>query len=35
VLAIWNVHNVAYIILCFFITRALFATTGKYAATGN
>jgi hypothetical protein len=28
---IWNVHNVAYIILCLFITRALYATTGKYA----
>lgn len=28
---IWNVHNVAYIILCLFIARALYATTGKYA----
>jgi hypothetical protein len=30
-LDIWKVHNVAYIILCLFITRALYATTGKYA----
>jgi hypothetical protein len=30
-LDIWNVHNVAYIILCLFIARALYATTGKYA----
>jgi hypothetical protein len=26
-LDIWNVHNVAYILLCFFITRAFYATT--------
>jgi quinol-cytochrome oxidoreductase complex cytochrome b subunit len=26
---IWNVHNVAYIIFCLFITRALYATTGN------
>jgi hypothetical protein len=31
VLAIWNVHNVAYIILCLFITRAFYLTTPKYA----
>lgn len=31
-LDIWNVHNVAYIILCLFIARALYATTGKYAS---
>jgi len=28
-LDIWNVHNVAYIILCLFITRAFYATTGN------
>lgn len=28
-LDIWNVHNVAYIILCFFITRSFYATTGN------
>lgn len=28
---IWNVHNAAYIILCLFIARALYATTGKHA----
>jgi hypothetical protein len=38
---IWHVHNIAYIILCLFITRAFYATTGNnaaaenYAATGN
>src|SRR5579863_2036511 len=31
VLDIWNVHNAAYIILCLFITRAFYVTTGKYA----
>ena len=31
VLAIWNVHNAAYIILCLFITRAFYLTTPKYA----
>ncbi len=30
-LDIWNVHNAAYIILCLFIARALYATTGKHA----
>jgi len=34
-LDIWNVHNAAYIILCVFITRALYATTRKYPITGN
>ncbi|MFI5159918.1 MAG: hypothetical protein ACHQHN_01510 [Sphingobacteriales bacterium] len=28
---IWKVHDVAYIILCIFITRAFYITTGKYA----
>jgi hypothetical protein len=26
---IWNVHNVAYILLCLFITRAFYASTGN------
>jgi hypothetical protein len=30
-LDIWNVHNAAYIILCLFIARALYATTRKHA----
>lgn len=30
-LDIWNVHNAAYIILCLFIARALYATPGKHA----
>jgi hypothetical protein len=34
-LDIWNVHNAAYIILCLFITRAFYVTTGKYASAGN
>jgi hypothetical protein len=32
---IWDVHNVAYIILCLFITRAFYATTRNYAAAEN
>jgi hypothetical protein len=32
---IWDVHDVAYIILCLFITRAFYVTTEKYAPTGN
>ena len=31
VLAIWNVHNAAYVILCLFITWAFYLTTPKYA----
>jgi FtsH-binding integral membrane protein len=31
----WSVHNWAYIILCLFITRALYLTTEQHAATGN
>jgi len=31
VLAIWDVHNIAYIIFCLFITRAFYLTTPKYA----
>ena len=30
-LDIWNVHNAAYIILCLFIARALYANTRKHA----
>ncbi len=30
-LHIWKVHDAAFIILCLFITRGLYATTGKYA----
>jgi len=31
-LDIWKVHDVAYVILCLFITRAFYVTTGKYAS---
>ncbi len=34
-LDIWKVHDVAYVILCLFITRAFYVTTGKYALAGN
>jgi hypothetical protein len=34
-LGIWKVHDVAYVILCLFITRAFYVTTGKYAPAGN
>jgi hypothetical protein len=32
---IWNIHNAAYILLCLFITRALYTTTEQYAAIRN
>ncbi len=35
VIDIWNVHNVAYIILCLFITRAFYATNRTHTVTGN
>jgi len=34
-IGIWKVHDVAYIILCIFITRALYAGTRQHPATGN
>jgi hypothetical protein len=34
-LGIWKVHDAAYVMLCLFITRAFYVTTGKYAFAGN
>jgi hypothetical protein len=34
-LGIWNVHNAAYLLLCLFITRALYATNRIHPVAGN